>query len=297
MNIAFLGLGAMGARMAANLLDAGHTLYVWNRTESRALMLMEREAVLCSSPLEAAAHANIVIAMSRDDDSSRHIWLDEHSGAVQGLQHGSIAIECSTLSLPWCLELADRVRDHGADFLDAPVVGSRPQAEGRQLIHLVGGDTMVLARARPALEASAGHILHAGKCGDGMTMKLAVNALFAIQVAALGELLGFIDACDIERRTAVQLLGDLPVTSPAARAAAGAMVSENYDPLFPISLVEKDLGYAVAGAESRHAQLPATAFVREQFRKAIGRGYDNENIHAVAKLFKSLYQPEHGSTS
>jgi 3-hydroxyisobutyrate dehydrogenase-like beta-hydroxyacid dehydrogenase len=285
MNIAFLGVGAMGARMASNLIAAGHSLWVWNRSDARVRPLVERGAAPSVSPRDAASQAHIVIAMLTDDDASRAVWLDEETGAVQGLRHGAVAIECSTLSLDWCRNLAGHIRGVNADFLDAPVVGSRPQVEMRQLIHLVGGDMATLEQVRPVLEVSAAGIRHVGGTGSGMAMKLAVNALFGIQVAALGELLGFIRNCGIDVQFAAKLLGDLPVTSPAAKAAATAIASASYAPSFPLALARKDFGYVVATAESHGAKLPTTAFVRDVFAKAIHCGYGDENINAIAKLF------------
>lgn len=285
MNIAFLGMGAMGARMASNLIDDGHSLWVWNRSVERVQPSVERGAVSSVSPRDAAAQADIVIATLTDDDASRAVWLDEETGAVQGLRHGAVAIECSTLSLDWCRDLASRIRGVNADFLDAPVVGSRPQVEMRQLIHLVGGEAATLERVRPVLAVNAAGIHHVGGTGSGMTMKLAVNALFGIQVAALGELFGFIRHCGIDAGFAAHLLGDLPVTSPAAKGVSAAIASENYAPLFPLALALKDFGYVVAAAKSRGAEMPTTALVRDVFAKAVDCGYGDDNIHAIAKLF------------
>lgn len=282
--IAFLGLGAMGSRMAANLIQAGHTLHVWNRNQSRCDPLVKMGARAYASPREAAQQADIVIGMLRDDQASRAVWLDEDSGALAGMAGDAVAIECSTLSLDWCAQLNQHMASRRINFLDAPVVGSRPQAEARQLIHLVGGDAAVLQQVQAILGISAGAIHHMGAAGRGMAMKLAVNALFGIQVAALGELLGFLARQGIDTSTASNLLGGLPVTSPAARAAAAAISSGSFAPLFPIDLVHKDLGYAIDAASPVSA-LPLTASAQTLFALAIQHGYGSENINAVAKLF------------
>ena len=282
--IAFLGLGAMGSRMAINLVQAGHTLHVWNRTRARCNPLVELGANAHASPREAVQEADIVFSMVRDDAASRTVWLDEDTGALAGMAEDTIAIECSTLSLNWCLQLSRHMASHRVRFLDAPVVGSRPQAEVHQLIHLVGGDSHSVQQVSSVLEASAGAIHLIGKPGAGMATKLAVNALFSIQVAALGELLALLAGQGIDTATVATLFGELPVTSPAAKAAAVGIASGSFAPLFPIELVHKDLGYAIAAVEA-DSSLPLTANTQALFARAIEHGYGAENINAIAKIF------------
>src|ERR1700761_3541667 len=138
--IAVLGLGAMGSRMAANLLKAGHQVTVWNRTPDVAAALVAAGAKQVLTPREAAMGADFVIAMVRDDEASRTIWLAPETGALAGLAKDAIAIESSTLSPSWVRELGGVVAKKGVAFLEAPVAGSRPQAEAGQLVYLVGGN-------------------------------------------------------------------------------------------------------------------------------------------------------------
>lgn len=285
--ITFLSTGAMGSRMAARLLEAGHEVVVWNRTAPRTDGLVQAGAARAETPRAAARDAEVVISMARDDAAARTIWLDEETGALGGLSEGAIAIESATVTPDWARRLGEGCVARGVDFLDAPVVGSRPQAEAGALIFLVGGAAPALERARPILEAMGAAVHHVGPVGSGAALKLAVNAFFGIQVAALGELLAFLENAGIAPTAAAALLGALPVTSPAAKGAAAAIAAGNYAPLFPIALVEKDFGYAMASAEARGAALPVTAFVRGVFAEAIARGHGGENINAVARLRQS----------
>ena len=284
--IAFLGLGAMGSRMATNLIQAGHRLHVWNRTRARCNPMVDMGATAHDFPRQAVQQADIVISMVRDDAASRAVWLNENTGALAGLTEDTIAIECSTLSLTWCLQLSRHMTSHQVRFLDAPVVGSRPQAEAQQLIHLIGGDSGTVQQLSTVFEASAGTIHHIGKPGAGIAMKLAVNALFGIQVAALGELLALLTSQGIEATAAAALLSELPITSPAARVAAANIASGNYAPLFPIELVHKDLEYVFDAVEAS-SSLPLTANTRSLFGQAITHGFGAENINAIAKIFNS----------
>lgn len=283
-NITILGTGAMGSRMVANLLEAGYNVTVYNRTQKHALLLEQSGAIISPSPSHAVKNADIVISMLRDDDASRAVWLDKKNGAMLGLNEKTIAIECSTLSWGFCQELAKHITERRAEFLDAPVVGSRPQTEAHQLIHLVGGDVQALERAREVLNVSATAIVHIGSTGSGMRMKLAVNAIFGIQVAALGEMLCALDKAGITKETAVGILNELPVTSPALKGIGMLMVAGNHAPLFPIDLVEKDFGYVQSFVEDAGVAPIVTASARRAYQKAIGKGFAADNISGVIQL-------------
>jgi len=284
--IAILGTGAMGSRVAQNLLNAKHQVVVYNRSADKIKPLLDQGAVYAATPKEAAQQADIVISMVTDDQVSRIVWLDLETGAILGLGNDAIAIESSTLTVEWTQELATAIEQQGAAFLDAPVVGSRPQADAGKLVYLVGGSAETLARVEPILLAAGGAaIQHVGARGQGMAMKLAVNALFSIQVAALAEVLGMLTKQGIDLTTAIACLGELPVTSPATKAAGSLMLNGNHAPLFPISLVEKDLHYATQTAQSFAATTPLSIAARDIYQEAIEQGYGDDNITGIVQLF------------
>jgi len=284
-NITILGTGAMGSRMAINLLEAGYAVTVFNRTRKRALPLQQGGALISASPLEAVKDADIVISMMSNDEASSAVWLDEKTGALAGLRKNTITIECSTLSLSWCLQLAAQIKSAGADFLDAPVVGSRPQAEARQLIHLVGGDAQVLERARKVLGAGAAAIHHIGPVGAGMSMKLAVNGIFGMQVAALSEILCTLEQTGISKKSAIGILNELPVTSPALKGIGALMAAGNHTPLFPIDLVEKDFAYVQRLAENAQLDPLMITAARKSYQTAKNKGFGADNISGVIQIF------------
>jgi 3-hydroxyisobutyrate dehydrogenase-like beta-hydroxyacid dehydrogenase len=283
--IAFLGLGAMGARMAAHLAGPEFKLTVWNRDSAKAEALVARGARVATSPREAATGADLVFAMVRDDEASRAIWLDPQAGAFAGMRRSAIAIESSTLSLAFTRTLSSEAEARGLDFLDAPVAGSRPQAEARQLIHLVGGDADVLARAEPALKAMGGAIHHAGPAGAGTALKLAVNALFGVQVAALAELFGALVRQGVNEGTAADILGATPVASPAAKAAMASMVAQAFAPMFPVELVAKDFDYALKGAQEAGCETPISAAARGVFAAALRQSLGALHLTSVRNLY------------
>ena len=283
--ITILGTGAMGSRMATTLLSAGHTVTVWNRSFNRTAPLVAEGAQAATSPRTAVTQADFVIAMVRDDEASREVWLHPNTGALGNLPKHSVAIESSTLTVAWAQALNQACLAQGVAFLDAPVTGSRPQAEAGQLIYFVGGDAAVLARAEPILKTMGSAIHHAGPAGSGAAVKLIVNALFGVQVAAMGELVGLMRHCGLDVAKAVEILASTSVCSRAAQVAAGAMLTHNFAPQFPIELVEKDFGYALEAASAHNAHLPITQAARHIFAEAIGRGYGSDNITGLVQLY------------
>lgn len=284
MRIAVLGLGAMGARMAARLVGAGHEVVVWNRTPARAAPLLDQGARLAETPREAADSADIILSIVTDIDASRSIWLDPQTGAARSLRPGQLAIEASTVTPAWIAELGAAVAETGAQLLEAPVVGTRPHAESGGLTILIGGDAEAASSASGALSA-LGTPIHVGALGQGMAAKLVINALFGIQAAALAESLATLERVGMARADAVALLSETAVASPVLKLTGTLMASGQYAPLFPIDLVEKDLGYMVALAESLGTSAPTTEAARAVFGRASAAGHGGDNIHGVIQLF------------
>ena len=283
--IAFLGLGAMGARMAARLLEAGHEVHVWNRTPARAEALAAVGATVAATPRAAAEGAGVVFAMVRNDAASQAVWLDEAEGALTAVAPEAVGVDCSTLSLGHVAGLAEAFGRAGRAFLDAPVAGSRPQAEAGQLIFLVGGAAPALARVRPLLEAMGSAVHHAGGNGAGATLKLMVNALFGIQLAAVAELIGFARDSGVDPEAAVGIIGQTPVCSPAAKVAAGAMLAGAFAPAFPIDLVAKDFALLDSSAAGVAAPLPLGTATGAIYKDAVTRGLGADNITGIVQLY------------
>jgi 3-hydroxyisobutyrate dehydrogenase-like beta-hydroxyacid dehydrogenase len=259
---------------------------VWNRSKGAADQLIAAGAHLAGSPREAVAEADFVIAMVRDDIASRKIWLDEDTGALAGLKTDAVAIESSTLTPVWIRELAKAASARGVAFLEAPVAGGRPQAEAAQLIYLVGGEKELLARTEPLLKAMGTAVHHAGPVGAGAMVKLSVNSLLAIQAGAMAELIGLLQRLGANVDRAVEIIGATPASSPAAKTMAASMLAGTFEPLFPVELVDKDLGYAItmAGAgSSKH--MPVATAAREVFRHGIDRGMGDDNITGIVRLY------------
>ncbi|NUN66909.1 NAD(P)-dependent oxidoreductase (plasmid) [Pseudanabaena biceps] len=283
--IAILGIGAMGSRMAKKLLEAKYEVVVYSRTADKAKPLIELGATYATTPRAASDRADVIISMVTDDDASREVWLNQETGALLGLKPDAIAIESSTLTVAWTLELAKEVERRGASFLDAPVVGSRLQVETGKLIYLVGGKAEYLGRVQDILLSIGSTVRHVGEIGQGMTVKLAVNALLGIQVAALAEVIGMLTKNGMTGQEAMSCLSELPVISPAARSAGGLMVENNHAVNFALELMEKDLRYFMENALAVNAVTPIANTMHDLYQEAIVRGYGKDNFTGIVQMF------------
>jgi 3-hydroxyisobutyrate dehydrogenase len=282
--LAFLGLGAMGARMARRLLAEGVPLVVWNRSPERAATLVAAGARLAPTPAAAAAMADVVISMVRDDDASEAVWLSAETGAVVGLRPGTLCLECSTLTPARIAGLRAAVRLAGGRLLDAPVVGTRPHADAGGLVFLLGGHADDVAAATPSLAPMAAKVLHVGPAGAGATLKLAVNSLLAIQSAAFAEVLGMLERAGIGAEAGMAALSPLPITSVALQRVGPRIAALDTTPNFPVELVEKDLGYVVAAAEMLGGRAPIAAAARAVFAEAARLGHAEADLTAVGHV-------------
>lgn len=284
-NITILGAGAMGSRFAKKLIETGYAVTVFNRTKKHALSVIDNGAKFTATPYDAVKEADIVISMLSNNEASRAVWLNEDSGAIYGLKKNAITIESSTLSCSWIVELSNEFKSRGIEFLDAPVLGSRPQAESGELIFLVGGNKVVLDKVNPVLSKLSSSIFHIGPNASGIKMKLAINAFFGIQVSALSEIIGMMEKSGISKEKTTELFNHLPVTSKTLQVIGKLITENNFNPLFPITLVEKDFRYVLDMASSCHSKLPITKSTHKIFIDAIENNLGKDNITGIVKLY------------
>jgi 3-hydroxyisobutyrate dehydrogenase len=279
-SVALLGLGIMGSGMADNLLKAGFPLTVWNRTTTRAQPLAAKGARIAATPADAVRGAQVIIAMLADDAASRHVWLGEH-GALAAAEEDAVLIDCSTVSPAWIAELSHQAAQRGLQFLDAPVTGSRMQAEGGQLNFLVGGEEAALAKVRSVLEAMSKEIVFLGPVGSGAKMKLINNFLSAVQIASLAEGLTWIERSGLDRDKALAFLKTGAPGSPLLGVISTRMASQNYAVNFYLRLLAKDIRYAENEAASCDVELSTAMAARRLFENAVEQGYGDQDMSAV----------------
>jgi 3-hydroxyisobutyrate dehydrogenase len=282
MKIALLGLGTMGHGMAVNLLKAGFPLTVYNRTRAKAEALGAQGAAVAETPAAAASTADVVLAMLSDDDASREAWTGK-DGALAAMKSGAIAIECSTLSPAWIAELAAAAHKRGVRLVEAPVTGSRLQAEGGQLTMLVGAEKETLAEVSPVLRPISKEVVHLGPIGCGAQLKLINNFLCGVQVASFAEALAWIERTDLNRDAALAFLKKGAPGSGILSAMADRMTERKYEVNFLLRLMAKDMRYAKAAAAQRGVQLTTEEPVERLFEKAQRQGQGEKDMSAVAE--------------
>ena len=285
-NVALLGLGTMGSGMAVNLLKAGFSLSVYNRTAAKAQALIGAGARFASTPGEAAKDASVIISMLSDDAASRDVWLGK-DGALAVARKGAILLESSTVSPGWVAEFASLAEQHGAELLDAPVTGSRMQAEAGQLSFLVGGKETALAAATPVLKAMSKEIAHLGPVGSGAKMKLINNFLCGVQVASLAEGLAWIERSGLDRDKALSILKAGAPGSPLLATISARMANQAYTVNFLLKLMTKDLLYAQNEAAQCDVDLKTAEVARSLFENAIEKGFGDEDMASVIEPIRN----------
>ncbi|HUD23183.1 MAG TPA: NAD(P)-dependent oxidoreductase [Acidobacteriaceae bacterium] len=285
-NVAILGLGTMGSGMAANLLKAGFPLTVYNRTAAKAQPLVDAGARLASTPADAVQGASVVLSMLADDAASRNVWLGT-GGALAAADTRAILIESSTVSPVWIAELADEASRRGLQFLDAPVTGSRMQAEAGQLSFLVGGSDTTLAAVTPVLQAMSKEILHLGPVGSGAKLKLINNFLCGVQIASLAQGLTWIERSGLDREKSLTFLKTGAPGSPVLGALSARMAAHNYAVNFMLKLMAKDLLYAQNEAARCDVDLTTAQVARSLFEDAVAKGFGEVDMSAVIEPLRN----------
>ncbi len=283
--VALLGIGTMGRGMAANLLKAGFPLTVYNRTRAKAEPLAAQGATIADTPADAAKNADVVISILADDDASRAAWLGD-DGALAAMAPGSTIVECGTISPEWIAELNSKASARGIGLVEAPVTGSRPQAEAGQLTFLCGCDEATLDKVRDVLEPMSKAIVHLGPVGSGGQMKLINNFLCAVQVASFAEALTWIERTNLNRAQALEVLKTGAPGSGIFNAMSQRMIDRTYEVNFLLRLLNKDVRYAEAAAAEHGVKLTTATATLDLLNQAEKQGLGEKDMSAVVEVIR-----------
>lgn len=291
LSIALLGTGTMGGGMAANLLNAGFPLTVYNRTRAKAEPFAAQGARIADTPAAAVKGAQLILSMLSDDNACRAAWIGAE-GALAAAEPNAILVESSTASPAWVAELAALASARGLELLDAPVTGSRVQAEGGQLTFLVGGLETALDAIRVPLEAMSNEIIYLGPVTSGAKMKLLNNFLCGVQIASLAEGMVWLEHSGLDRDKAIQVLKNGAPGSPLIAGISARMISEDYTVNFLLRLLSKDLAYAQAAAAQTGINLTTAANAQKLFDRAAAAGYGDKDMSAVVEVLRHPGDPK-----
>lgn len=286
--VGFIGLGIMGARMAASLRRAGFELSVFNRTRGRAeTWVSEHGGRIAESPREAAEGADAIITMVVDGPQVEAMLLGP-DGAADGARDGALFIDMSTIAPAAARDMAQTLRERGHGFIDAPVTGSSPKAQDGTLTIMAGGSAEDMATARPLFEAMGEVIVHAGEVGQGQAVKVLSNAVSAINCATLAQALvvGRQEGVDLDALLEVMRSGS--AASTMLELKAGPMLEHDFSPLFKLEHMLKDVRLCLDEARRAGAGFPFAGLAGELYSAGIGRGLGEQDFAAVLEVVEGL---------
>ena len=287
--LGFVGLGAMGSRLARRLLEARFAVVGYNRTAAKAQPLIDIGMQLGRSPREVAEASDVVFSMVTDNDALRAVALGP-DGIIAGLRRGAVFVEMSTVSPAVTREIGEAVAAHGAAMLDAPISGSTITVEAGTASIAAGGEAAALDRARPYLLAMApGGITHVGPLGLAKTMKIATNLGLAVQMLAFCEAVLLAEKSGIPRELAVEALMKSVIASPMVKYRGpfvlGKMPSDAW---FPVPMIQKDMQLALDHGHTVGVPLPLTALTQEWLTMARGSGLGDYDFAILFDVLASL---------
>lgn len=286
--IGFIGLGLMGRPMSMNLLKAGHSVTVWNRTPARASELVAAGAKLAQNPREVAERAEILFTIVSDPPALEEVfWGHEgkQDGALGGLRSGSIYVDSSTISPALARKIAVACTERDVRFLDAPVTGGDWGAREGNLVFMIGGDPETLRAIEPVLGVMGKKWFHLGPSGAGQTIKLAMNGILALQVGVMAEALAIVRKAGLSELQLIEVMQSSMARSGVLDLKAPLMARGEYKPSFPLRLMHKDLGLLLDLGNQIGVALPATAAAREVYSSVKGDAKEDLDYSAVMRFW------------
>jgi 3-hydroxyisobutyrate dehydrogenase-like beta-hydroxyacid dehydrogenase len=285
MKIGFIGTGIMGSRMAHNLLKNNYSLIVHNRTKDKAGSLLKEGAEWSDSPYDLGSKTDIVFTMLSTPDAVYDVAQGE-KGFLLSLKKGALWVDFSTVNPAFSKNMAEKAGLHDIRFIDAPVAGTKLPAEKGDLIIFAGGETKDIEEVRPLLEKIGKKILHLGECGKGTAMKMIVNLMLGVSMAAFSEALILGESLGFNRETLLNTLLGGAVTAPYLSAKREKFAKDEYETDFPLQWMYKDLRLVIETAESENINLTTANEVKSLFYQAEQKGYGELDFSSLYRFLR-----------
>ena len=286
-HLGYIGLGAMGGRMANRLLDKGHTVTGYNRTRSKAQWLVDRGMKWGESPRAVAEAADVIFVMVTDSKSLESV-SGGADGFLAGLRDGKVVIDSSTVSPAVSKDVAEKVRAKGADMVDAPVSGSVSTLESGKLSVMVGGRRATFDRIKPILDDIGPKVTHVGDNGLALSMKIAHNLSLAVQMLAFSEGVLLAEKSGIPREVAVDVLTHSVMASPMVQYRGPFVLQMPDESWFDVNMMQKDLLLALEMGRRLDVPLPTTAVTNEFLTAARGMGLEKQDFAVVFRVLAQM---------
>lgn len=288
MKIGFIGLGIMGSRMALNLLSKGFNLTIYNRNPSKATDLLQQGAKWADSPALLAKDVDVLITMLAHPEAVEAVAHDDKTGFLSSLKQGAIWIDCSTVNPDFAQRMATLAQSKGIRFLDAPVAGSKNQAQEAQLIFFIGGETEDIHQCRPIFEAMGKLTNHVGEHGMGNALKLVLNHMLATSMLAFAEGLVFGESLGLSQEKLLNTLIGSAVAPPYLAGKRAKIETDSYDTEFPLRWMQKDLQMVSETAFQTGVAMSSANIAKEIFQLAIRYGYGDDDFSAIYAFLKQV---------
>jgi 3-hydroxyisobutyrate dehydrogenase-like beta-hydroxyacid dehydrogenase len=290
-SIGFIGLGTMGAPMARNLLKKGYTLTVYNRTAAKAREFINLGAEIVSSPSRVAKAVDVIFTNVSDDQALLEVFFGV-DGILEGIHPGLTVIDCSTVSPETSRRIALELSVHYADFLDAPVTGSKPAAESGNLVFMVGGDLEVFTEHAEIFAALGNKALHMGPSGSGSYAKLAHNTIVGINSSALAEGVALASKAGLDPAQFLDIVQSGGANSKQAELKAPKILNRDFDSQFSLKLMLKDL--LLASKISREFQFPSPLLnaATNLYQIGLSKGLGDQDLSSIIKCYEDWMHDE-----
>ena len=286
-NLGFIGLGTMGSQMVNRLLDKGHAVTGYNRTRSKAQWLADRGMKWGESPREVSARADVTFIMVTNADALTAL-ADGQNGYLAGLGAGKVVIDMSTVSPAASRALASKVRERGADMMDAPVSGSVISIQQGTLSIMVGGRRETFERVKPLLLDIGPKVTHVGDNGLALSMKIAINLSLAVQMLAFSEGVLLAEKSGVARETAVDVLAHSAIGSPMIQYRGPFVLKMPDEAWFNVNMMQKDMLLALEMGRTLDVPLPTTATTNELLTAARGMGLADKDFAVMFEVLARL---------
>jgi 3-hydroxyisobutyrate dehydrogenase len=287
--VAFVGLGNMGGAMAGRVLKAGHQLNVHNRTASRAAALVRQGATFFATPIAACEGVDAIVSMVADDVASRSVWLGPHGILAAKPAVDALAVECSTLSHAWVIELSLEAKRRGFRYIDAPVTGLPDAAAAGELTLLVGATAGDLEAARDLLAAFSNRVIRFGEIGAGTAYKLIVNMLGAVQIASAAEAMAIAERAGLDINVVAEAISVGQAASPQVIRNTRRMADDDHKRhvQFTPVLRVKDVQYGLELAQNMGIGSPFSSLACAKFRQLCDLGFMDDNESKIIEVARA----------
>ncbi len=283
--IAYLGLGTMGSGMAANLLKAGYQLTVWNRNPEKCEPFARKGARVADTPADAVRDVDLVMYSLSDDQAVEEVVFGS-KGILSGIKEGQIAIDMSTVLPAMSLREQKAYADHGVDFLDSPVFGSKKESADAKLWIMAAGNKAIFEKVKPVLEHVGQTVHYFGKNGNAAAMKLVGNLIVALEMEALAEGLMLAQKAGLDLNTVMEVVKVADFRSPLLVSNGQNILKRDFSTSFALRLMLKDADLIKKFAESLESPIPALRVVEKNLAAAVALDFGTENASALIRALE-----------